>query len=57
MESRAAGLGNWEAVVGPAEIGRQLASLLIQRIDNSALDFQVVRVKGQLREGQTVCRL
>lgn len=39
------------------EIGRQLASLLIQRIDNSALDFQVVRVKGQLREGQTVCRL
>ena len=39
------------------EIGNQLASLLIQRIENPALDFQIVRVKGQLREGQTVCRL
>ena len=39
------------------EIGRQLAILLIQRIENSALDFQIVRVRGQLREGQTVCRI
>ena len=32
MESRAAGLGNWEAVVGPAEIGRQLACVARKRL-------------------------
>lgn len=36
------------------EIGRQLATLLVQRIENPALDVQIVRVKGHIREGQTV---
>ncbi len=39
------------------EIGRQLASLLIQRIENPALDVQIVRVKGHIREGDTVADL
>ena len=36
------------------ESGRQLAMLLIQRIENPALDVQIVRVKGSIREGETV---
>lgn len=39
------------------EIGRQLAMLLIARIENPALDVQIVRVKGAIREGQTVVSL
>ena len=39
------------------EIGRQLATLLIQRIENPALDVQIVRVKGSIREGETVVSL
>ena len=39
------------------EIGRQLATLLIQRIENPALDVQIVRVKGHIREGLTVADL
>lgn len=39
------------------EIGKQMAELLISKIENSSEKYQIVNVNGKIREGQTVNQL